>query len=122
MSFEFLPGEIYYRALFTDVLHKKGIIEYYNYLRDEQSLPRKLKILIDTSGCVFTANASDIRELNEAMKEAVKKFEFLEEAIIVTKPYETVIATLFSEANREPNYIFRIFSTEAAADNWLASH
>lgn len=121
MSFEIIPGKEYYRVVFDKELHKAGIIEYYQYLRDARALPRKMKILIDTSSCRFTVKTAEISQLNIAMKEAVREFDFLKEAIIVTQPYETVIATLFAEANREENYEFRVFSTEGAAGRWLTS-
>jgi hypothetical protein len=43
----------------------------------------------------------------------------MHEAIEVDKPYETAIASLFSDGYKDPNYKFRVFSTKSAAENWL---
>jgi len=98
----------------------KDIISHYVHITSDDSLPEKMKVLIDSRGTRMDLRVEDIALTNEAVKQAMRKFRFLKEAIIVDKPYETVIATMFERFySKMDNYLFRVFSTENAARNWL---
>ncbi len=102
------------------VMQVGDIISHYVHIRKDPTLPKKLKVLIDARGAQLDLRIEDIALTNDAVKEALLNFDSLREAIIVDKPYETVIATMFERFySKTESYIFRVFSTENAARVWL---
>jgi len=102
------------------VLKVDDIISHYVHISSDNSLPRKMRVLIDSRGTKMDLRIEDIALTNEAVKKALTKYTFLKEAIIVDKPYETVIATMFERFYAKmDSYAFRVFSTENAARSWL---
>lgn len=95
------------------------IKEYYNYLERDESLPRNLRSLCITKATKYPVGTKDVNELVETLALACKKYNSIKEAFLVEDPYMTVITTLFSEKADFPNYMSKIFSTEAAAIKWL---
>jgi len=96
------------------------IIEHYEYLITESSFPSNLKVLIDCRNVNFKIDPDEMPLCLIAVNNSLKKFNRLTEAIIVDKPYETVIATMFSQLTRNPSYNFQVYSSKLAARNWLA--
>jgi hypothetical protein len=102
------------------VMKVKDIISHYVHITMDDSLQGKMKVLIDSRGTRMDLRVEDIALTKEAVEKAMRKFSFLREAIIVDKPYETVIATMFERFySKMDNYQLRVFSTENAARNWL---
>lgn len=108
------------------VLNTKGvmtvedIISHYVHISKDLLLPKKLRVLIDSRGTKLDLKVEDIARTNNAVKKALDKFTFLKEAIIVDKPYETVIATMFERYySKMQSYSFKVFSTDHAARSWL---
>lgn len=105
-----------------DVVTVDQIIEYYISISKDNSLPRNLNILIDASKAKFQKgiNKNEDEKVRLALKEALKVFDSICEAIIVDKPNETAISMLFREYNQNiKNFSFEIFSTQKAAIKWL---
>lgn len=109
------------RVITTGSVTKETISEYYQVIMDNDSLPRDLKILVNPSKGEYSGSIKEVPTLISSLKKAMKLFDSIQEAIVVTTPYNTVVATLFSRAIRIPNYSFKIFSTEEAAVDWLSS-
>jgi hypothetical protein len=107
--------------LSTDgVMKVQDIISHYEHITSDDALPRKLSVLIDSRGTQMDLKIADIEFTHEAVKKALNTYSFLKEAIIVDKPYETVIATMFERFySKMESYLFRVFSTEEAARTWL---
>jgi hypothetical protein len=102
------------------VMKVEDIISHYVHISKDDSLPRKMRVLIDSRGTKMELRIEDIALTNEAVKKALAKYTYLKEAIIVDKPYETVIATMFERFySKMDSYAFRVFSTENAARSWL---
>lgn len=98
---------------------KEHIKDFYKHLAVENNYPRKLRTLIDAWECQFNFEIKDLSELFNELEIAIKNYTSIREAIVVGKPYETAIATLFSGGYKNPNYKFKVFSTRSAAEKWL---
>ena len=107
------------RVRYPGMLTKDEIIAHYDELRTNSSFHRNIRILIDCRNSTFTVKPEEVPELTAAARDAVRKFDSVKEAMMVTDPYETVIVTLFEKGINIPNYRFRVFYTEEAALNWL---
>lgn len=102
------------------IMKVDDIISHYVHITKDQSLPKKLKVLIDSRETKMDLKFEDIALTNDAVIKALEKFSSLKEAIIVDKPYETAIATMYERFYlKMESYHFRVFSTEHAARNWL---
>lgn len=96
------------------------IILHYTNIMDDKTLPRELKVLIDCRSTQMDINVDEISSTIDAVKKALLKYNSIREAILVDKPFETVVATLFEQYNSDLEaYNFSVFCTEKAAINWL---
>lgn len=96
------------------------IIDHYERLFKDDSLPRNVKVCIDCRNVAFKMNVREITRTKEALIKTVQKYETINEAILVGKPFETVIATLFQDLSSDiDSYRFDVFSTKEAALDWL---
>lgn len=101
------------------------IIEYYLSISKDNSLPRNLKTLIDCSNgkLQIDLNKNEIEKARFALNKAIDVFDSIREAVVVVKPYETVVATLFRDFNHDiKNLSFKIFCTQKASLKWLLSN
>lgn len=106
---------------FIGDLDIKNVLEYYDFVRKDKSLPKNLKVLIDCSQVKFKIETTEVVYVKEAVWQTVKVSHPLREAIIVDQPYETVIATLFGNLSFDIElYNFAIFCTKEAALDWLS--
>jgi hypothetical protein len=104
----------------SEVIPINEIIDHYLELSKDVALPRKLRVLIDCRGTRLNVDTDEIDLTHDAVKEASNKYEYIKEAILIDKPFETVIANLFQHYNEDiENYKFSIFSTEEVALRWL---
>ena len=98
----------------------KDIIDHYLYLSKTNDLPKDLKCLIDCREAIFELDHNELNFTTKSVNLALQNYDRINEAILVEKPFETVIANLFEELNAPlENYTFQVFSTEEAALNWL---
>jgi hypothetical protein len=95
------------------------ILGHYDEIRQNESYPRDLKVLIDCRSTRLAVKLDDVTQIIEAARATIPKYERLREAILVTAPYETVVATLFEQNARFKNYHFRLFNSKNAALQWL---
>ena len=95
------------------------ILGHYNEIRQNDTYPRDLKVIIDCRSTRLAVKLDDVSQIIEAAKNTIPKYKRLREAILITAPYETVVATLFEQNARFNNYHFRLFNSEAAALRWL---
>lgn len=102
------------------ILRITDILSHYDKLTNIVNLPKCLKVLIDCRGTKFDIKIDEIALSNDSVKKALNKYKNIQEAILVDKPYETVVATLFKNYNADIiEYRFKIFYTEDAARRWL---
>ena len=76
-------------------------------------------MIIDCRSTRLAVRLDDVSRIIEAAKNAIPEYTRLREAILITAPYETVVATLFEQNARFKNYNFRLFNSENAALRWL---
>lgn len=95
------------------------ILGHYQEIRQNNTYPRDLKVIIDCRSTRLAVKLDDVSRIIEAAKNTIPKYTQLREAILVTAPYETVVATLFEQNARFKNYNFRLFNSENAALRWL---
>jgi GTP-binding protein EngB required for normal cell division len=91
----------------------QDVIKHYNTLSNHNSLPNNLVSIIDCRNANFETDSQEIDDMNqifESVKNALKKFDRIKEAIVVDKPFETAVATMFSEI-ADKKYSCSIFST-----------
>ena len=95
------------------------VIDLYKYIQNDDSLPRKLKILINTTQSKFDFEIKYYEGISKAIEGVIMKYEIIKEAMIVDSPFETAVATMFEDKTIFENYSFKVFSTKEAAQNWL---
>jgi hypothetical protein len=95
------------------------ILGHYDEIRENDSYPRDLKVIIDCRSTRLVVKLDDVSRIVEVAKNTILKYHRLREAILITKPYETVVATLFEQNARFKNYHFRLFNSENSALGWL---
>jgi hypothetical protein len=100
-------------------LSVEEILRHYDEIRQNDSYPRDLKVLIDCRSTRLAVKLDDVTQIIEAARATIPKYERLREAILITAPYETVVATLFEQNARFKNYHFRLFNSRNAALQWL---
>lgn len=112
----------------TNVLETKAkgtlqindIIKHYLDIGKSQYPSKHLKILVDCREADFEITPIEISYTVNALKKALISYESIQESILVSKPFETAIATLFKRYNTNTNnYYFKVFCTEKAAKDWL---
>ncbi len=120
VNFSFNEDSMTLEATYTGILTVEGIISHYTKIHDDKSLPRDLKVFIDISDTQMDLKVDEIAQTYDAVKNAILAYHSIKEAILVDKPYETVVAMLFEKHHsRLKTYSFRVFSTESAARKWL---
>ncbi len=95
------------------------ILGHYEEIRQNETYPRDLKVVIDCRSTRLAVKLDDITHIVKAAGNTIPRYESLREAILVTAPYETVVATLFEQNARFENYHFRLFHSENEALQWL---
>lgn len=95
------------------------ILGHYQEISQNINYPRELKVIIDCRSTRLAVKLDDVSGIIEAAKNTLPKYKRLREAILITAPYETVVATLFEQNARFKNYNFRLFNSENAALRWL---
>lgn len=106
-------------ATITDVLVIDDIILHYKMLRLDETLPRKLKVIIRGKDFLFNVKGPEIKKVSKYVIAALEKFKSLKEAIVVENSYSTAIGVVFEESNKYDKYQFKVFSSENSAEEWL---
>jgi hypothetical protein len=86
---------------------------------NDNSLPRKLKILEDARNLNVTFTEDEIQLLIERLKSHLFKFDSIRHALVHLDPVNTAFAMLVSERLSGNNYLLKVFSDEEYALHWL---
>ena len=95
------------------------ILGHYREIRQNTTFPRDLKVIIDCRSTRLAVKLDDVSRIIKAARSTLPKYTRLREAILITAPYETVVATLFEQNARFKNYHFKLFNSKNAALRWL---
>ncbi len=101
----------------------KELIEYILTLREDQSLPKKIKILSDAREGYFSSDTDpdDLKKIVEVNYKSLSERVVVYDAFVISSPVETAMGQLYQEFSKADNYYFNIFSTKEAALKWLNS-
>lgn len=97
----------------------EDLMEYGEMMRNNKSFPRELKIITDASSASYQLEPEDIAKLLKALREQVKPFNTVKNAVLHQKPKETAMSFLVENDGPIPNYKHNVFSTREAALAWL---
>ena len=111
----------------TNILESKfegnvTLAEIVNYIiatKENNSYPRKLKILTDSSEAIFNFSIEDLEIIVEENYKSLEKYDFIIDAIILDGLKNTVLSMLYLELAKSNKYKFEIFATKSAAVSWL---
>ncbi len=107
------------RTMTKGVIGVEEMLTHYNKIIEDDSFPRKLNVLINCRGTSCTTKPGEIEIFYNKVKVAVKKYEWIREAILVNQPYETAFVILFEKLMQIEKYEFKVFNTENVAMKWL---
>ncbi len=105
----------------SGVIHFEDLEEHYSFLYDAKELPRNLNVLIDARYARFKFKPADVEMMVALAAECLPRYKSITEAILVTKPYETMVAMLFEESADLPGFRFKTFTTQRAALKWMGT-
>ena len=90
-----------------------------DYLVENKSLPRKLRILEDATEATVVCSVADFQVVLKRLKEVMAGFDSLHHAIIQNSPKNTAFIMIFKGLILPKNYTIEVFSTHDAAMKWL---
>jgi len=108
-------------TVFEDKITVVEFIDYIETVRDDDTLPKKLKIFSDASNGKFARriNSKELKKFLDINKETLKQKDFICDAFVVSSSVEMALGMLYKSLIKIKNYKFNIFSTKEAAIDWL---
>lgn len=103
----------------TGTINIADVLDMYHRIEQHGSLPANLKIIIDSQKARYSFTERELKEIADAIKHLLTKFDSIQEAIIQSSPYETAMAVLYEQMVHFDNFKFKAFSTHEAAIDWL---
>lgn len=116
---QYLHDDGYLVSIMPEKTGIEEVIEHYRTYEQNNDVPRNLRVFIDCSNSSFDFKPKDISRIWEAVDRCLAKYDSLEEAILVQRPYETAMAAIFENGAPDENYLFKLFSTREMAIDWL---
>lgn len=104
---------------YVDKVTAHEVIDYIRATKNNEQLPRMLKIISDTRNGVFNFSITDLEKIVEENNQSLEKYEGIIDAIVVDNPKNTVLTVLYKKISKTKNYKFEIFATKKAALDWL---
>lgn len=98
------------------------IVNYIIATKENNSYPRKLKILTDSREANFDFSIEDLDIIVEENHRSLEKYDLVIEAIIIDSPNNTVLSMLYLELAQTNKFKFEIFATKSAALDWLNNY
>jgi len=95
------------------------LIDYIVSTKQNTKYPRFLKILTDASEANMVFTHDELSLIVSETIESLEKYNFMQDAILVSSPIETALSILYQELSRSTKYEFQVFSTHQAAIIWL---
>jgi hypothetical protein len=88
-------------------------------LKNNEDLPRDLKILEDSRLSSVDFNENDLPKLAKSLTEVLGKYKSFRHAVLLDNPIQTAYAIMMSNLVKNPKYNLKVFSTVEAAKEWL---
>jgi hypothetical protein len=109
--------EVYYLG----DINLSDLMDYGEMVRQNNSLPRDLKILTDATTAIYKFTPAEVTILFDALVEQIKSYSTVRTAVIQHKPLETALSFLVDSQEPIESYEHKVFSTRRAALDWLLS-
>lgn len=123
MKYLFNSDPQYLNVVVDEIIKIEDVQNHYDLLALSHFPQKDLKVLINCKNSRFRIQRDEIQTVDLAFKKALMRYNSIQEAIIVDKPYKTVIASLFEQYFPDHiKYLFKIFCTEEAALDWLLNN
>jgi len=97
------------------------ILDYINSIGSDISLSTNLKLLTDARNAVMNFSPKSLQLVIDAINNSKIKHDTIKEAILQNNPDISAYSFIYQKMlSVHKNHIFKIFSTEAAALQWLS--
>ncbi|MBN2236748.1 MAG: hypothetical protein JW729_04265 [Bacteroidales bacterium] len=106
-------------VVYTGIVTLDEIIDYIETVKNDASLPRKLKIFTVAKNIEMNFKHDDLHHIVTAVESSAARYKLMVDAFIVDKAKETAFSLLFGNKSQSDNYELKVFSTHEAAENWL---
>jgi len=103
----------------NSMVNIEDMIAGIQYLENDNSLPRKLRIIEDARSAEVNFSPIDASELSEHMHKVALKYDYIKHAVIHSNPRNTAMAMLVQKNKKDQNYFLEVFSTFEGAIHWL---
>ena len=104
---------------YEGAINTEDILNHVRFISENNTLPRKLKILTDARNVNYNISPGSIPELTKALKQNLTRYEFIMDAFLHSKPKETAYSLLLEVEQKYNNYSHKVFTTKEAALEWL---
>jgi len=119
VSTQFNPQTKILESKFEGNVTLAEVVNYIIATKENNSYPRKLKILTDSIDAIFNFTIEDLAIIVEENYKSLEKYDLIIDGIIIDDPKNTVLSMLYLELAKTNKYKFEIFATKDAAINWL---
>jgi hypothetical protein len=111
------------KVLIDGIVEIQEIVEYINQIGNDPSLPDNLKIFTDARSAFINFSPKSLHLLIDAINDARIKHSTIHEAILQNNPDITAYSFIYQNMlTSRKNHIFKIFSTQLAALQWLSDN
>jgi hypothetical protein len=110
---------VYLWARTNTIISLENMLSSMDYLINEITLPRRLRILEDATDTVVSFGIRDFETLAEKLTEVLEKYEVVRHAVIHNSPKNTAFTLHFKSYYLRKRYGLEVFSTLEAAISWL---
>lgn len=111
-----------FKSDWTGDVYLKDIIDCIDSVSMNRDLPRRLRIITDSSKAKLLVQPEELPLIVEANLKRLDYYDTIIDAMIPANPHDTALAILYMELAAIAKYSFRIFSTPEAALKWLKNY
>jgi hypothetical protein len=97
----------------------EDMLKAMEFLANNDSLARNIKILEDATRAKVSFSVSSIQTITDNLSKVMKKYISVRHAVIHSDPINTAYTFLADDILKGTNYWLKVFSTSAAAREWL---
>jgi hypothetical protein len=110
---------VYLWARTNTIISLENMFSSMDYIINEITLPRRLRILEDATDTMVSFGIRDFETLAEKLTEVLEKYEVVRHAVIHNSPKNTAFTLHFKNNFLNKGYNLEVFSTLEAAIYWL---
>ena len=124
IKYEYNESTKLVETVFEGEVSISDLIDYIIAIREDKTLPKRLKIFSDASNGKLArkVKSKELTQLLEENRITLTQKEFVYDAAVISGSIEMALGMLYKRLNKIDNYKFNIFSTREAALNWLKKY